>query len=595
MHAYKESAAEASERSKNIGSLRFLWRYLKEYRPQIALAAFAILMASGSVLGLGAGLRFVVDRGLAAGDPAMLDRGLVVLIAVTLLLAGMVYLRTRLVAWIGESVVARIRQDMFAHLLSMPPSFYEVRRTGEMLSRLTTDTTLLQSIVSSTVGIALRNIVMLSGGTILLMLTSPRLTGLVFLLLPLVVVPVIWLGRKVRKLSRLTQERIGEMTQHAEEHLSGIQTVQAFGQETQSQSGFMSLTESGLRAASQRIKMRALLGGVVLFLMFSAICTVLWMGGHDVLTGRLSAGQLAAFVFYAVIVAGSVGALSEILGDLQRAAGATERLSELMQETSDIVPIEPLADLPEKVTGRLEFQHMDFRYPSSPDRAALSDIHMTIEPGQTVALVGQSGAGKTTLFQLLMRFYDPGEGAILLDGIDIRHLPIAVLREQFGVVSQDPMIFSGSVRDNVAFGRQDATEAEILEAIRQASAEQFVSELPEGMDTLLGERGMRLSGGEKQRIAIARALLKNPPIMLLDEATSALDAEHEQHIQQALARMLNNRTSIVIAHRLATIRQADRIIVLDGGKIIASGTHDELMQDNSLYAKLARLQFLEAA
>ncbi|KJB95976.1 ABC transporter ATP-binding protein [Skermanella aerolata KACC 11604] len=551
----------------------------------------SLTVAAGTVLGLGAGLRALVDQGFAAGNPALLDKGLLVMLAVICILAASTYGRFYLVSWIGERVVADLRRAVFDHVVKLSPSFFESTRTGEVLSRLTTDTTVLQVVVGSTVSIALRNMLLLIGGSVMLLFTSAKLTGLVFLVVPLVVFPIVIFGRKVRKLSRESQDRIADVGSFVDEALGAIRTVQAYGHENAERRNFADRVEGAFDVAVQRVRTRAALTVIVIVLVFTAIGTILWVGGHDVLAGRLSAGDLSAFVFYAVVVAGSVGAISEVVGDLQRAAGATERLFDLMATEPEITAPANPAPLPVPVRGAVAFDAVRFHYPSRPDDAALDEFSLSVAPGETVALVGPSGAGKTTVFQLLLRFYDPRHGRVLLDGIDIRTADPAEVRARIGLVPQDPVIFSTSALDNIRYGRLDASDEEVRAAADAAHALEFLEQLPDGLNTYLGEKGVRLSGGQRQRVAIARAILRNPPVLLLDEATSALDAESERVVQEALERLMRNRTTLIIAHRLATVLNADRIAVMEQGKLVATGTHTDLIRQGGLYARLASLQF----
>ncbi len=579
------------ERSRDLSQLAHLWQFCRPYRLQIAGALLALAVAACTVLGLGFGLRKLVDDGFASGNAALLDKAVLVLFGVILLLAIASYARFSLVSWIGERVVADLRRAVYERMIGLSPAYYEVARTGEVMSRLTTDTTLLQTVVGTSVSIALRNVLLLAGGAVLLVVTSPRLTGIVFLLVPAVVLPILVYGRRVRRLSRASQDRVADLSAHAEESLGAIRTVQAFGQEPRDVGRFAALVEDAFTTAVERIRARAMLTALVILLAFGAVSAVLWVGGHDVLAGRISPGELSAFVFYAIVVAGAVGALSEVIGDLQRAAGATERLLELLRSEPDIrAPDRPQA-LPSPTAGRVSFEGVLFRYPARPDQPALDGFDLEVAPGERIAIVGPSGAGKTTVLQLLLRFYDPQAGRILFDGLDLRQLEPAALRAQIGLVPQEPVIFSANAWENIRFGRPDASDAEVLEAAEAAQARDFLEALPKGLDSFLGQRGVRLSGGQRQRVAIARAVLRNPTLLLLDEATSALDSESERAVQRALEKLMESRTTLVIAHRLATVQKADRIVVLDQGRIVASGSHDALIRDGGLYARLAALQF----
>jgi ATP-binding cassette subfamily B protein len=487
--------------------------------------------------------------------------------------------------------VADLRVAVFNHVIGLNLAFFETRSPGEILSRISTDTTLVQTVVGSSVSVALRNLLLFVGGMILLIITSPKLTGLVLLVIPFVIVPIIILGRKVRTLSRYSQDRVADIGSHVEEILTGIRVVQAFGHEILDKIKFAKRVENAFDTAVERVRKRALLTAVVIAFIFGAVAVVLWIGGRDVLAGRISGGELSAFVFYAIVVAGSTGALSEVVGELQRAAGAMDRLNELLLVSSNIkIPSEP-KELPEKVSGAIKFNGINFYYPSRPGQLALDDFTLEIKPGETVALVGPSGAGKSTVFQLLLRFYDPSSGDIKLDDVSLDHTDPRTVREQIGLVPQDGIIFSENVLENIRYGRPEASKVEIRSAAESANAIDFIEELPDGFETNLGEKGVQLSGGQRQRLAIARAILRDPAVLLLDEATSALDAESERFVQRALDSIMVGRTTLIIAHRLATVLSADRIIVMEKGRVIASGGHDQLLKSCPLYTRLANLQF----
>lgn len=582
-------------KSRDFNVLGYLWRFVRPYRLQVAGAMVALTVAAATLLTFGFGIRQLVDRGFTAGDAALLDQALLVLAVAIVILAVSSFARYFLVSWIGERVIADIRKAVFNHVVSLSPAYFETTRTGEILSRLTTDTTLLQTVVGTSVSIALRNFLLLTGGLMLLMVTSPRLTGLVLIVVPFVVVPIIVYGRRVRKLSRESQDRVADVGAYVDETLLGIRTVQAFNHEDLDRARFAQRSEQAFQTAVRRIRARAWLTALVILLVFGAVAAILWIGGQDVLAGRMSGGELAAFVFYAVVVAGSVGAIGEVVGDLQRAAGATERLVDLLSTQPDISAPENPEELPYPSEGSLAFEHVSFHYPARPDLPALNDFTLAVNRGERVALVGPSGAGKTTVFQLLLRFYDPEEGRILIDGVDLGRADPENVRQRIGFVSQDPVIFSENGWENIRYGRPDASDEDVLEAARAAACLDFLRALPEGLDTFLGERGVRLSGGQRQRLAIARAILRNPAILLLDEATSALDAESERMVQDALEHVMKDRTTLVIAHRLATVQKADRIVVMDKGRIMDSGPHSKLIQDrDGLYARLAALQFNQA-
>ena len=569
--------------------------FLRPYRRQVVYAVIALIVAAGAVLAVGQGLRGVIDRGFSAGDPAELDRTLALMLGVVAVMAGATYTRFYFVSWLGERVTADLRRAVFDHLLKLPPGWFELTRTGEVISRLTNDTTMLETVIGSSASMAARNLLLLVGGLVMLALTSAKLTLLVLAGVPIVVVPIILFGRRVRKLARATQDRVGDVGAYLDESLHEIRTVQAYGHEAIDRVRFAERVEAAFATARQRVRQRALLVAAVILLVFGAIGVILWIGGHDVVAGRLSPGQLSAFVFYAVIVASAVGTLSETFGDLQRAAGATERLFELLAAEPAIrAPLQPIA-LPTPGRGTVSFDDVTFRYPSRPDTAALAGFSLDVRAGEKVALVGPSGAGKTTVFQLLLRFYDPQSGAVRIDGVDVRAADPSLVRARIALVPQDAVIFATSVLENVRYGRPDASDADVRAACDAAYATEFIERLPEGYGSFLGERGVRLSGGQRQRLAIARAILADRPILLLDEATSALDAESERVVQQALERLMQGRTVLIIAHRLATVRHVDRIAVIDGGRIVAAGTHPTLIATNPLYARLAELQFGRAS
>ena len=568
-----------------------LLQLLAPYRRRVILALVALVVAAGAMLAVGQGLRAVIDRGFAAGDPAWLDRTLAAMVAVILVLALATYVRFYNVSWLGERVTADLRRRVFDHLLTLPPAWFEAGRTGEVITRLTADTTQIENVIGSSLSIALRNALLLVGGLALLFTTSLKLSLLTVAGVPLVVTPIIVFGRRVRTLARASQARVAALGERIDETIHEIRIVQAYGHEAADRRAFGALVEQSFATARQRVANRALLVACVLVLVFGAIAFILWVGGHDVLAGELSAGQLSAFVFYAAIVAGSVGALSEVWGDLQRATGATERLLEILSTRPAIQAPAQARALPEPARGAIDFERVSFRYPSRPDTPALDDFNLRVAPGETVALVGPSGAGKSTVFQLLLRFYDPEGGVIRIDGLPLTEADPLALRRRMALVSQEAVIFAASVADNVRYARPDASPAEVHAACAAAFADEFIARLPEGYETDLGERGVRLSGGQRQRIAIARAILADRPILLLDEATSALDAESERMVQTALEGLMRGRTTLVIAHRLATVQRADRIVVLDGGRVVQQGRHADLIAAGGLYARLARLQF----
>ncbi|AKS44928.1 ATP-binding cassette, subfamily B [Octadecabacter temperatus] len=582
------------ERSKEIGALAALWPFMKPYGVLIALAGLALVTTAMMSLILPLAVRRVVDN-FDIAEPGLLDGYFAAALGLAALLAVGTALRYYFVTRLGERVVADIRVSVFDRMISMSPAFFERIMTGEVLSRITTDTTVILSVIGSSVSVALRNVLILVGGIGLMLFTSVKMSLMVLWPIPLIVFPIIILGRKVRRLSKENQDWIAQSSGDASEQLLSAQTVQAFTHESQSRGNFHRVTEHSFQAAQKRIATRAILTAIVIFLAFSAIVGFLWMGAADVRAGNITVGELVQFMIYTIMVAGAVGALTEIWSELQRAAGATERLVELLK-TQDAVS-DPAKALPAPATrrGEIAFEGVEFAYPARPGVQALDGVSFAVEPGETVALVGPSGAGKTTIIQLLLRFYDPSVGRVTFDGDDLRDLDRSDFRRHMALVPQDPVIFAASARENIRFGRPEATDAEVEAAAKAAAAHDFLTALPDGYDSYVGERGVMLSGGQKQRIAIARAILRDAPVLLLDEATSALDAESERAVQSAVDTLSKDRTTLIVAHRLATVKKADRIIVFEAGKIAAIGTHDDLVAQGGLYARLARLQFTDGA
>jgi ATP-binding cassette subfamily B protein len=588
-------------RKGSLAAFKGLFPFLRPYRRQFAMAGIALVVAAAATLAIPYAFKQMIDLGFgpSAGARSIkhVDATFLALFGVATVLGLATAARYFTVSWLGERVTADLREAVYRHVINQSPEFFETTQTGEVLSRLTTDTTLIQSVVGSSVSVALRNALLFAGGLAMLFVTSPRLSAIILGLLVLVVVPIVLFGRRVRKLSRDSQDRVADASALAGEMLNAMPTVQAFTHEPIEASRFGRAVEGAFHTAMRRIRARAVLTMLAIVLIFGTIVFVLWLGAHAVLSGSMTGGDLGQFILYASIVAGSIGALSEVMGEAQRAAGATERLLELLAARSDIQnPAHPKA-LPQRgaAGAAVALSSVTFAYPSRPDMPSLSHLNLTVRPGETVAVVGPSGAGKTTLFQLLLRFYDPQSGAITLDGVDIRDLHLHHLRGSIGIVPQDTVIFSADAMENIRYGRPDATDGEVIAAAKMAAAHEFIERLPQGYKSFLGERGVRLSGGQRQRIAIARALLKNPPLLLLDEATSALDAESERLVQSALEAAMVGRTTLIIAHRLATVQRADRIIVMEDGRIVEMGTHASLVAQGGVYANLAALQFHHVA
>ncbi len=576
-----------------ISSLGKAFSFMRPYRMQMAFATLALIFTAAISLVLVQFVRVIVDSGFVAGSSQSLGLAIAGFMVVAVLQAVGTFARFYCVSWLGERVTADIRTAVYRHLLTLHPGYYEENLSGEIQSRITTDTTLLQTVIGSSVSVALRNLLMMLGGVVFLFITNPKLTSIVLTCIPLVIGPIMIFGRKVRHLSRSSQDQIANVGAYVGESIQHIKTVQAYNHQAADEQIFATHVEDAFRVALARIRSRAFLITIVITLVFAAVAAMIWSGGQDVINGRMSAGELTAFVVYAVIVASAVGSISQVIGDLQRAAGATERLMELLHAPSDIVsPVAPVP-LATPFAGEIVLEQLRFFYPSRPNTAAIDGLSLHVRPGSSVALVGPSGAGKSTLFDLLLRFYDPQQGQVSIDGVDIRQLDLLELRSHMAIVSQQPAMFTGNVRENIRYGRPDATDEEVAAAAKAAFASDFIEELPEGYDSFLGEAGIRLSGGQKQRIAIARAILKNAEILLLDEATSALDAESERKVQMALDALMQNRTTIIIAHRLATVKNVDSIVVMDAGQVVAQGSHQELLVSSPLYANLATLQFSE--
>jgi ATP-binding cassette subfamily B protein len=583
-------------KGRSLRSLRMVWGFAARYPGHIAVAAVALLFAAGATSGVPYAFKLIIDKGFASGSGSNdLGRWFQYLIVLVTVMAIATAVRFYFVSWLGERTVADIRLAVHRNLLRLSPGFFEENRPAEITSRITVDTTIIEQVVGTTVSVALRNIVMGTACLIILLALSPKLAGMMLLGVPLVIGPIVFLGRRVRTVSTRSQDRIADVGTVTSEVLGAMKIVQAFNQQGRETSRFGDAVERVFATAKKRIMLRAVMTAMVIFLLFSAIIWVIWQGALDVASGRMSGGTIAAFVLYGGLLAGAFGALSEVYGDLLRAAGASERLADLLQAEPDIrAPAHP-AVMPDPARGELTFEDVTFHYPTRRETSALEGFDLAVRARERLAVVGPSGAGKTTIFQLAERFYDPDSGRVLLDGVDLKDADPADIRQRIAMVPQDTVIFAASARDNLRYGNWNASEDQLWQAARDANAEQFLRALPEGLDTFMGEGGARLSGGQRQRIAIARALLRDAPLLLLDEATSALDAESERLVQDALDRLMEHRTTIVIAHRLATVRAADRIVVMDGGRIVEEGTHASLSGHGGLYARLARLQFEDRA
>jgi len=590
-----EKEAKSPTRKDRLRPLLRLLPFLLAYPRHLALATIALAVAAGATLVIPIAVRRVIDHGFDMGAGGLVDRYFLAMLAVVLVLALASAVRFYLVTWLGERIVADVRTRVFAHLLDLSPAFYERSRSGEVISRLTADTTHVKTAFSTSASIALRNAAMFIGAIAMMFVTSAKLSGLVLLAIPLIVLPLVIFGRRVRRLSRSAQDTLADNAAFAQERLTAVAAVQSFVQEDFTRREFDASSERAFQSAASRTMARAFLTAAIIALSLGSVVMVLWYGAQEVIDGRMSPGALGQFVLYAVLAATSLGELSQVWGEVQAAAGAAERLSELLDEKPAIAAPAAPVTLPEPAKGRVAFEEVSFRYPTRQDIQALHELSVTVEPGETLAIVGPSGAGKTTIFALLQRFYDPDRGVITFDGIDIAKADPHALRARMAIVPQETVIFSGSVLDNIRFGRPDADRVAIMAAARAAHVDEFADRLPQGYDTEVGERGVTLSGGQRQRIAIARAILRDAPVLLLDEATSSLDATSEAYVQEALARLTARRTTLVIAHRLATVRNAGRILVLEGGHCVAIGTHDELIASNPLYGELARLQFVDAA
>ena len=582
---------KAADTPTSLRTLKLFWPYIRPYRRGVIAASCALLLVSFALLSLGRGFAFLVDNGLGDRNPDVLDLSVLAVVGLAALLGLGSFLRMSLLNHVAENVMADIRRSVFAHTLSLPLSWFETARTGDILSRLTTDISVVQTVLATTLSMATRSFILLIGGTVLVVLSSPKMSLVVAIIVPLIVVPLILLARRLRAASRIAQDRLADMGVQAEENISAIRTIHAFSREMMALGRFSSSLDESLSAALIRVRLRSLLAGFIMFMIITGIAAILWIGGRDLLAGQISAGDLSSFIFYAFLVASSAGTLSELGGDLQRAAGAADRIAQLLSVPAQVADPSAPRSLPHADRVTIICDRLSFSYAAQQGRIALHEISFTASPGQKIAIVGPSGAGKSTLFHLILRFYEPSSGSISLNNIDVTSMTRRDVRNHIGLVPQDPALFSSTVLDNIAFGQPEASRAEIEAAARQAQAHDFICQLPHGYDTPVGEKGVRLSGGQKQRLAIARAILRDPAILLLDEATSALDSVSEAAIQTALLSLMEGRTSLVIAHRLSTIIDADIILLMDKGSIVASGTHDALLASSPLYQQLALHQF----
>ena len=572
-------------------SLFQLIGFFKPYKFRLLIAIFVLIIAAAAALALPIAIKLIIDQGYLLQQPEMLNRYFILLLAIVAVMAVFSAIRYYLVMWLGERIVADIRSKLYQHILKMEPAFFETTRTGEVLSRLTTDTTLVQSVVGAGISVTLRNTLLLIGSLVMLSVTNLELTGLILIIVPLIILPLLFFGRKIRRLSKKNQDCIADTSAIAGETFNAIQILQSYNLENHYSQRYNTSVENAFATARYRLLARALLSAFAIFIVFSGLMAIIWLGAQWVQEGKISLGELSQFLLYGVMVATNTASLSEVWGDIQRAAGAMERILELLKSESAIVSMTESLSIPKTATEAISFNNIVFNYPSRPEQHALHNFSLTIQSGETIALVGPSGAGKSTVFQLLLRFYDIQQGEVKINGQNIAQVEIKKLRQHIAIVPQETSIFAASVLENIRFGNPDATDKDIKIAAKAAAADEFIDQLPDGYDTYLGERGLRLSVGQRQRIAIARAILKNAPVLLLDEATSSLDAESEQFVQLALEHLMQNRTTLVIAHRLATVLKADRIVVLNHGEIDAVGSHQELIEQKGLYARLAALQF----